>query len=168
MSYMDLGAHAYGLHGERQIRINQMLQEYNPKLSLRRIGENDPAFRAGQRFDPPRVLGVWEEPVERGESNWVFTLAEISVDDRILARIFENDFAKNGGAKGKYSKLLAMRQAEEYGRLKKDRDKIEERRDDMISMGKLARIHGPVRVNINGEDLILGDTIRPVRKFIVS
>jgi len=168
MPFTDLAAHAFGLRTERQILTNQMLQDYNPKLTLRRIGERDPAFAAGQKFNPPRVLGVWEEPVARGETNWVFTLAEISVDPvRILARVAENDFSKANG-KERFDRLLAFKQLEEAVKLKELNDKNQERREEMITAGKLMRRNGTVRMKINGEDVLVGDTITPVRKFISS
>jgi hypothetical protein len=167
MKHIDLGAHALGLETEHQIRTNQMLQDYNPKLSLRRIPEQDPAAIAGRRFNPPRIFGVWEDGVARGETNWVFTLAEVSiVPDRILTRIFQNDFARTN-PKEKFDLLLAQDRAAEALRMKKMVERQEESREDMIAAGKVMRRNGTVRMQINGEEWLVGDTIRPVRTFIV-
>ena len=87
MGYTDFNEYHFGLETEIQKRVNRILQDYNPKLSLRRIPDTDPAFMAGQKFNPPRIFGVWEDGVARGETNWVFTLAEMSIDDRVLRRI---------------------------------------------------------------------------------
>lgn len=79
MKHVDLASHAYGLTTDIQRQVNQLLQDYSPKLSLRRINDSDPAYKAGIRFNPPRIYGVWEEPVDRGETNWAFTLDRKSV-----------------------------------------------------------------------------------------
>ena len=165
MGFTDLSAHAFGLRTEMQVRINQMLQAYDPKLTLRRINTSDPAYAAGQKFTPPKEFGVWEEPVLRGETNWVFLLPESAIHGQVLVRVAENDFSRTNPHE-KFNRLLAEDQFRQAGMLKDQNDKFEEKRDQMMTVGKLARRHGAVRMKINGEDVILDDTIRPVRKFI--
>lgn len=167
MGYMDLGAHAQGLTTDMQMKVDRLLKDYSPKLSLRKIGDNDPALHAGLRFNPPRTYGVWEEPVARGETNWVFTVAEISITPALLVRVAEGDFAKTNAGQ-KFDQFQARQQIAEALRLKEQNDHNAERREEMILTGKAMRRagNGTARVRINGEDVLVGDTITPVRKFI--
>lgn len=151
----------YGLTTEIQRRINALLQAYNAKLSLRRIPEMDPAAIAGAKLNPPKTFGVWEENVDRDQSNWVFTLAEMSIDDRILRRIWENDFA-NAGADKRMARLLAENASAEMMRERANEEKMDARREEMMGIGKMAQHRDVIRHRINGEDFILGDTLRPV------
>lgn len=157
----------FGLTTERQFHINRMLRDYNPKLSLRRIPETDPAFREGMRMNPPKVFGVWEEGVSSDVPNWVFTLAEMSLDQRVLARIMENDMSRVDGD-ARMNKFLALQRSEEASKLKKQMEVDEARRDEMLWIGRQGKYgtKTTVRHRINGEDVILGDTIRPVRTKI--
>lgn len=167
MGYMDLGAHAQGLTTDIQFKVDRLLKDYSPKLSLRKIGDNDPALHAGMRFNPPRLYGVWEEPVARGETNWVFTVAEISISPALLVRIAEADFAKTN-PKEKFDQFMAREQVAEALRRKEQNDYHEGRRDEMMLAGKAMRRagNGTARIRINGEEVLVGDTITPIRKFI--
>lgn len=150
----------HGLTTERQWHINAMLRDYDPKLSLRRIPELDPAAIAGAKLNPPKLFGVWEEGVARGETNWVFTLAEMSIDSRVLARIMENDMSKQG-ADQRMAKFLAIKRAEEASKLKGKIDEKEAKREEMLWLGKQTK--SSIRHTINGEKVIIADRIIPVK-----
>lgn len=167
MGYMDLGSHAQGLSTEMHFRVDRLLKDYSPKLSLRRIGESDPALAAGIRFDPPRIFGVWEEPVARGETNWVFTLADISITPAVLVRVAEADFAKIS-PKEKFDQFTAREQVATALRIKARNDVHAEAREEMMLAGRAMRSvgNGTARIRIGGEEVLVGDTITPVRKFI--
>ena len=160
----DFRDSAHGLTTERHFHINRMLMDYSPKLSLRRIAENDPAFAAGAKLNPPKIYGVWEDNVSAGQPNWVFTLADMSIDTRVLARIMENDM-KRVGVDERKAKLIALGRAEEAGRLKLQADRMEERREEMIGLGKLAGKKNTIRHTFaDGQKVIIGDRIEPVTK----
>ena len=156
----DLSGMAHGLTTERQLHIHRLLQEYDPNLSLRRIPERDPAFR------PPRVFGVYEEHVGPGQPHWVFTLAEYSIDERILARVRENDFQRLGGAKGAWDKFMALKTAQEESRKKAELERQLEREEQMLAIGRMSDKKSTVRHIINGEEYIIGDTLRRPRTHI--
>lgn len=162
---IDLGGLGYGLTTEKQLHINRLLQDYDPHLSLRRIPEGDPAAIAGAKFTPPKVYGVWEDNVAAGQPNWVFTLAEMSIDERVLARIASNDMQKVGADK-RMANFMALQGAAEASRMKKQIDLEAERREEMIGIGELAGRKTSFRHTLNGEDVIIGDTIRPARRQI--
>lgn len=160
----DFRDSAHGLTTERQFHINRMLMDYSPKLSLRRIAESDPAFKFGATLNPPKIYGVWEDGVASSETNWVFTLAEMSIDERVLARIMENDM-KRTGVDARKAKMIAFGRAEEASRLKRQADRMEERREEMIGLGKLAGKKNTIRHTFaDGEKVIIGDRIEPVTK----
>lgn len=159
---MDLSGLGHGLTTEKQLHIARLLSDYDSNLSLRRIGERDPAFAAGMAYNPPRVFGVWEENVAPGQPNWVFTLAEMSIDERVLARVVENDL-KRQGASEHFAKYMAVVGAAQASRLKRDADRQQERMDEMLALGELAGRKTTFRHHLNGQDVIIGDRIRPVR-----
>jgi hypothetical protein len=160
----DFRDSAHGLTTERHFHINRLLMDYSPNLSLRRIAENDPAFAFGASLNPPKIYGVWEDGVASSQSNWVFTLADMSIDTRVLARIMENDM-KRSGVDERKAKLVALGRAEEAGRLKQQMNRMEERREEMIGLGKLAGKKSTIRHTFaNGEKVIIGDRIEPVTK----
>lgn len=156
----------HGLTNPRHLHINQMLLDYSRgKLSLRRIPERDPAFAAGIRETPPKVFGVWEENVASDQTNWVFTLAEMSIDERVLARVMANDFERSGASE-RFAKLQAFEVANKASQLKKQAEMMEAREDEMRTIGRLAGQKSTFRHRINGEDVIIGDRIRPVRRTV--
>lgn len=157
---IDLSGSGHGLTTEKQLRINRLLQQYDPNLSLRRIPERDPAFR------PPKVFGVFEENVAPGEPNWVFTLAEYSIDERILARIRENDF-KRLNAAGQWDKFAALKSAEEQVKAQQELEQRQARNDEIRDFARLADRKSVMRHTINGEEFIIGDTVRRARTHIL-
>lgn len=164
----DFRDSAYGLSTERQFHINRMLQDYSRgKLSLRRIAETDPAFKAGMQMNPPKVFGVWEEGVAPGETNWVFTLAEMSIDERVLARVMENDM-KRMGAPERMAKLIAIGRANEASKLKRDAEIMEARREEMIGLGKIMEKKSVVRHTINGQKVRIGARVEAVKGQIIN
>ena len=154
---MDLSGLGHGLTTEKQLHIGKLLHDYDPNLSLRRIPERDPAFR------PPKVFGVWEENVAPGQTNWVFTLAEMSIDERVLARIVENDMRRQG-ASAQFAKMMAIQGAAAASKAKKEADQMAEREEEMIGIGRLAARKHTFRHVLRGQQVVIGDTIRPVRK----
>lgn len=165
---INLAEHSFGLRSEAELRINRMLRDYDPNLSLRRIPEGDPAFNAGRAKTPPHTHGVWEEGVNTLKGilgNWVFTLAEMSIDHRVLARIAEGDMRKHGVPE-KIAKLRAHQETAELERQRAMYDIIEERREEMEAIGRMARTKSTIRHRINGEDVIIGDTVRPLRAHV--
>ncbi len=163
---VSLSGMGHGLTTEKQLHINQMLVDYSGgKLSLRRIPESDPAFRYGMQLTPPKIFGVYEENVAAGQPNWVFTLAEMSIDERVLARIIENDLSR-GGADAHRAKFEAFERAQQASKLKAHAEMMEEREDEMLTIGRLAAKKHTFRHRIGGEDVIIGDTIRPARRAL--
>lgn len=155
----DLSGMQHGLTTERQLHIHRLLQDYDPNLSLRRIPERDPAFR------PPKVFGVYEEHVGPGQPNWVFTLAEYSIDERILARVRENDFRRLN-ADGQWDRLMALKAAQDESRRKAQAEVQLERDNEMRAIGRMAAEKSSFRHTINGEEFIVGDTLRRPRTHI--
>jgi len=159
----DFRDSAYGLTTERQHHINAMLRDYsNGKLSLRRIAENDPAFQVGIKMNPPKVFGVWEEGVAADQPNWVFTLAEMSIDERVLARIMENDM-KRTGVTERMAKMMAIGRANEASKLKREAEIMAERREEMLGLGKIMEKKSVVTHTINGVKVRIGDRVVPVQ-----
>jgi hypothetical protein len=160
MGHIDFNDIANGLLTEKARHIAQMVKDVSGgKLELRRIPENDPAFR------PPKVFGVWEFNVASDQTPWVFTLMEMSIDERVIARIIENDF-KRQGASERFAKLMAVEQAEKASSLKKYADKQAERKEEMLAIGKMSQYKSQFTHVINGEKVIIGDTIRSPRKTV--
>ena len=159
----DFRDSAYGLTTEQQFHVNRMLQDYsNGKLSLRRIAESDPAFKFGAKLNPPKVFGVWEDGVAPGEPNWVFTLAEMSIDHRVLARIMENDM-KRMGADERIAKRMALGRAAEASKLKHQAEEMEARREEMVSLGKIMDKKSVVTHTIGGVKYRIGARLEPVK-----
>jgi len=164
---IDLSAAGYGLRTERQLHINRMLMDATGgKLTLRRIPEADPAFRMGMQHDPPKVFGVHEAGVASNLSPWVFTLAEMSIDERIVARALAGDFSRHSAAQ-QMSKVQAFEAATRASKLKQEAERMAEREDEMKSVGRLAGLKHSFRHRIGGEDFIIGDTVRPVGRNIL-
>ena len=165
---LRLNETGHGLRTEREFRLHRMLQDYDRNLSLRRIPEGDPSF--GQYQGELLIThGVWEEGVNTMGgviSPWVLRVPEESLDDRLFARVIDGDMAKNGNADERTRKALALQQAEELGRTRALMDLLEERQDEMMTIGELARTKSTIRHRINGEDVIIGDTVRSVRTHV--
>lgn len=165
MNLRDAAAQAAnGLSTEPQKILDMMLRDYDPYLSLRRIPEGDPAFKAGQAFDPPRIFGVWEE-TSAATTKWVFTIPEISIlnPGEILARIVVGDSSKRT-PKERMEILQASQQAAVQAKEKFWEDVRAQRREEMnfiASNGKSRITH-----TIDGEKMILGDTMRRARTHI--
>ena len=159
---------SHGLRTEREFRLHRMLQDYDRNLSLRRIPEGDPSF--GQYTGELLIThGVWEEGVNTlggAISNWVLRVPEESLDDRLFARVIDSDMAKNGTVNERVRKAEALRQAEDLGRKRAMMDLLEERQDEMMTIGKLAGTKSTIRHKINGEDVIIGDTVRSARTHV--
>ena len=105
---------------------------------------------------------MWEENIAEGQVHWVFTLAEMSIDSRVLARVAENDMKKHGATE-KFAKMMALKGAEEASKAKVAMDRQQALDEEMIGIGKLAARKSTFRHTINGRDMIIGDTVRPVR-----
>jgi hypothetical protein len=160
MGHIDFNDIANGLLTEKARHIAQMVKDVSGgKLELRRIPESDPAFR------PPKVFGVWEFNVASDQSPWAFTLMEMSIDERVIARIIENDM-KRSGASERFAKLMAFEQAEKASALKKYGDKLEERKEEMRVIGRMSNRFSQFTHVIDGEKVIIGDTVRSPRKTV--
>jgi hypothetical protein len=131
MPVVDFRTSAYGLTSAKHAAINDLVRAYNPRLSLRRIPTSDPAFT------PQKPYGVFEEGVDPRTTPWVFTLAEMSIDERVVARLYENDFAR-AGASEQHAKMLALRAAQETAALREEAERDADRREEMIAIGRLA------------------------------
>lgn len=162
MPIVDFRTSAYGLTTEKHRQINDLLQAYSPRLSLRRIPTSDPAFH------PSKPYGVFEEGVDPRTSPWVFTLAEMSIDERVVARIYENDFAR-AGADAQMAKTLALRAAQENRQAQDEAERRAAARDEMMAIGRLAGEKSQFRHRFaNGETLIIGSdaTSRSGRSYV--
>jgi len=159
---------AHGLYTDKQRHINRMLQDYDRNLSLRKIGDRDPILASCLAKFPQHTYGVWEEGVQRADllGNWVFTLAEMSIDERVLARIVANDMTK-AGVPERMAKLRAHHESEELSMKKRQMEEQEARREEMIAVGRLAGQKSSVRHKIKGEDVVIGDTLRSPRTLIL-
>jgi hypothetical protein len=159
---VDLSAAGYGLRTEKQLHINRMLMDLTKgKLSLRRIPEQDPAFAAGMAQNPPKVFGVYEENVASDQSPWVFTLAEMSIDERIIARVLEGDFSRNSAAV-QFEKAKAFAEAQRLSGLLALKEKEDERREEMLAIGKLAGKRHTFTHRIGDELYEIGERVRKI------
>lgn len=165
--YVDLAEHAYGITTDQQRHINQLLQDYDPNLSLRRIPENDPAFAAGMRKNPPEIYGVYEEGLRGASTPWVFTVAEMSIDDRILARVVAGDMSKRSGPELNAIRIAAH-QAGRQRAEQEERTKLEEMQEEMLGLARLGASKSTIRHEIDGEMKVISDTIRSGKTFITS
>lgn len=157
-------ARHYGLEAPKQLHINQMLADVsNGKLSLRRL--TGLAAEAGLQKTPPHTYGVWEDGVAADQPNWVFTLWEGSIDERIIARVMESDFKRNG-APEQFAKLVAHERARQASMAKADAEKLAAREDEMMAIGRLSKEKSTFTHRINGEKFIIGDTVRRARKQV--
>lgn len=148
----------YGLDTDAKRHINRMLHDYDDRLSLRRIANTDPAFT------PEKPYGVWEDGLHSNMTNWVFTLAETMIDERVIARIAANDMTKQGASE-RFAKWKALEMAQQASAHLKRIEEAEAKREEMIGMAKLHN-RTSYRHRINGEDVIIGDEIRSPRTYI--
>lgn len=165
-----LDEHALGLDHPDLVRIHRLINDYDPNLSLRVIPPGDPIREWASQQSPPRDYGVWENNVDTsgfggGLSNWVFTIARAQIDERTFARVLEADFRRRGVPE-RMAKLKAFDAAQDLSRKRGLMEKFEERREEMIGLGALARNKSTLRHTIRGEDVIIGDTVRPVRTHV--
>ena len=150
MGYIDFAERAYGLDTEMKRRVGQMLHDYNPKLSLRRIPADDPWF------DPQKPYGVWEENVSSTLSNWVTSAPESEIDPRLVAIIIEGDMQRVGVPE-RQARLRAFEAAQQLARAKEDAERDAERADMMRTMAALAKGKHAIRLDIDGELMIFSD-----------
>lgn len=154
---LNLVEHAWGLDNDAARRVNEMIQEHYPRLSLRRVPESDPAF------DPRKPWGVYEEGVRGGLPPWVFMVGEYSLDHRILARLFEND---NSRATVRNRTMESLFAAEQASQQKARADEMEQRRDEALQLALALKGKNYVRMEVDGDKLMIGDDIRRTRTFI--
>lgn len=162
MGYINLREHAESARGlnEKQRYIDEMLKQIDDRLSLRRIPEGDPAFLHGRTFDPPRDFGVYEEGVQGGASPWVFTLPEMSVDERIIARVALGDMSKTTPKQ----RMEALMRAQAEMKLKENTEAAERQAELSEQAHFIANTSKTtIRHRINGEMRILGTDNRAVR-----
>lgn len=155
---LNLQEHAWGLDNDAARRVNEMIQEHYPRLSLRRIPENDPYFT------PQKPWGVYEEGVAGGLPPWVFSVSDYALDARILARLFENDMSRSEVRNRKMEALFAAQQADQK---KAWEEEQAARRDEMLTFLAAARHRNYVTMNVDGDKVKVGDTTEHVRKFII-
>lgn len=164
-----LDEHAYGLDDERLVRIHRLINDYAPELSLRKIPPGDPiaewAHQQGHDYGVYEAgVGASAEHFGGNMTNWVFTLPKAQIDDRVFARVLEADFRRNG-ADERIAKHKALEEAAKLSRMRAEMDRIEAKKDEMIALGQMSRYKSTIRHKINGEDVIIGDTIRPLRSY---
>jgi hypothetical protein len=165
MNLRDAAAEqAQGLTTEPQKILNMMLRDFDPYLSLRRIPEGDPAFLPGRQQTPPHEFGVWEE-TSTASTKWVFTLPEAYIlsPQTVLARVAAGDASKLS-PRERIELLQKANAAAEAAKDKYWADKAAERREEMLyiaSSGKSRITH-----TIDGEKMIVGDTLRPARTHV--
>lgn len=151
MGYVDFAERAYGLDTEMKRRVNQMLHDYDPKLSLRRIPADDPWF------DPAKPYGVWEDGVNTAAvANWVTSVPESEIDHRLVAIIIEGDM-KRVGVPERQARLKAFAAAQQLARAKEDAERDAERADMMRTMAAISKGKHAIRVDIDGELMIFSD-----------
>jgi len=170
MGYIDLGAHAAGLDSERLRYYGKLIDEMYPEVELRRIPHDDRIMPWAAAQNPPHEFGIWERNVGTHAfggvlSNWVFTFAEASVDDRIIARLLEADMRRQGASE-RVAKVEAQRRTKIATEQATFMRKFEERREEMIALGEMAGRKDTIRHKIGGEDVIISDTLRPVRRTV--
>jgi hypothetical protein len=158
---IDLSEHAFGLDNENARRLNEMIRERYPNLSLRRIPSYDPFFT------PEKPWGIWEDTVTLGSgmANWVFSISEYGLDARVLARLYENDMSRGVVANRKWE---ALAQAEADSRRKAMDEKHAEAQDEMMGFLLAARHRNYVNMTVDGDKVKIGDgPAERTRSFIV-
>lgn len=170
VGYIDLGAHAAGLDSDRLRYYGKLISEMYPELELRRIPHDDRIMAWATQQAPPHTFGIWERNVGTHAfggvlTNWVFTLPEQAIDDRIIARLLEADMRRQG-ADERTAKMEALRRTKLATEQANFMRKFEERRDEMIALGRMAGTQSTIRHTIGGEDVIISDVIRPARTIV--
>lgn len=158
---LNLAEHAYGLDNEAAIRLNEMIRQAYPNLSLRRIPDSDPFFT------PEKPWGVWEDTVLRtgAQSNWVFAVSGYSLDHRVLARLYENDMSRSEVRNRKWE---ALAQAEHDAKQKHWEEELERRNDEALQFLLAARGKNYLTMNVDGDRVKIGDgPAERTRSFIV-
>lgn len=155
---------AQGLTTEPQKILNMMLRDFDPYLSLRRIPESDPAFGPSRAQTPPHEFGVWEE-TSTASTKWVFTLPEAYIlsPQTVIARIAAGDATKLS-PRERIELLQKANRAADAAKDKYWEDKAAAKREEMLfiaSNGKSRITH-----TIDGEKMIVGDTVRRARTHI--
>lgn len=149
----------YGLDSPVFKRINEILRDIDPRLSLRRIPEGDPAFR------PPKTMGVYEEGVvERGAvTPWVLTIEPEFVDERLIARVMAGDMSKMAPGE----RMAALKAARDIAQAKIKAEWEEERarrREEILFIASGGK--NTIRHKIGGETVILSDEVRSPRTHV--
>lgn len=168
MTILDFSnpADLYGLDREDARIVNDLLHDYNPKLSFRRVPEADPAF------DPNKPWGVYEEGVNASReilSPWVFFVHDSAIDHRVLARIYENDFARQG-ANALVARNEAMKKALAQTQTRAREEIAEAGRDRALFLAKALQHKTAVRHDFgdgNGRVIIGDGGTRSGRTFII-
>lgn len=159
---INFAEHAYGLDNDRARRVNEMIQEHYPQLSLRRIPDTDPFFT------PEKPWGVWEDTVlthGTGQTNWVFSVSEYGLDARVLARIFEGDMSRPEVAN---RKMEAIFDAERAHQQREYQEEMERRADEVLQFLLVARGKNYLTMNVDGDRVRIGDgPAERTRSFIV-
>lgn len=158
--------HLYGLETDAARRVNELLQAYSPRLTLRRVPTVDPSF------DPQKPFGVYEEGVRADReilSPWVFFLSEHSIDERILARIYENDMLRHG-VNATIAKNDALRRAQADAKKKLEDERLAAAQEEAVGLVKLMGRKTTVRHDFgdgNGRVIIGDGAPRSGRTFII-
>lgn len=157
MGTMNLEHHVYGLDDPKLVHIHELLHDYDRNLSLRRIRPDDPVLNfTRMNAGPPHEFGVWEENVAPGQRNWAFTLPAMSVDERVLARVIENDMLRNGASE-RMARLQAFESAKEASRMKRELERRQERREEMEFIGRQSEYKSQFKHKFkDGRTLIVG------------
>lgn len=155
-------ADMHGLTTQMQRRVDQLLRDYSPRLSLRRIPESDPWFI------PEEPFGVYEEGVQSDQmSPWVFRVSEASIDERILAYIVEADFTKQG-VPARMAKLKALELAQAAARGAAFEEQQAAQAEEASHLLKTMLRRGSARHRIDGESVIMdADGPRSTRTYII-
>lgn len=155
-------ADMHGLTTQIQRRVNQLLRDYSPRLSLRRIPEADPWFL------PEEPFGVYEEGVQSDSmSPWVFRVAEGSIDERILAYIVEADFTKHGVPE-REARRRALELAQGAAREAQQQEQQAAQAEEATHLLKTMLRRGSARHRIDGESVIMdADGPRSTRTYIL-
>lgn len=152
-SYLEFTG--YGLNTPKQVHISKLLHDYDHHLSLRRVPTSDPAY------NPETPFGIFEEGIHSSQRPWAFFVSESMVDERLLARVIEADMRRNG-VDQKMTKMLAIQAANARSVEQRERERMDERTEEMIGIAKLGERTSDVIHTINGEKYRIGDKMRRV------
>jgi len=162
MSVKDFSLLGGGLTTDRELHYAAIVRDVSQgDAELRRIDPSDPKFPWAAQQQPPHVYGIWERNVGGGLANWAFTFAEMSLDDRVIARLVEADMHREG-VDPRRARMLAHETGRQLSKAKADAEREEARRDEMAAIGRLADKKSSFRHKIDGETYIIGDTVRKV------